>query len=676
VTFAILIGALLLAGGAALAALTVAVGQIDRLTEQDAPLDTANAELLHAADTADTALRNYLETNQPELRRAYHQAVIDFGDQLERARGFSDGFPGIDRPLDRQEALFDRWVETVAEPAIEEWPTDPTAAQARLNGEQASTLNEQLRAANTDADTLISVERTEARLRVSRLARTMLFIVAAVILLGLAASWYRARHLQRQLTQPLHRLRSTVSRLESGDLDARSSVEGVEEVRTVSEAVNALADENQRLTLRQAQRLEQERLVRRLAGSLHEHLDVSRILSLAAAAVGESLAVDRVVFQLSAEDGFGPVVLEWRAPGVAPLGEAAQLALPRDHPVLRPVLDEGFVAQSVHTGTRFDDSVRDLLAELDIQAAFSVPVYSGDVVVALMTLHVLGQPRQWQPSEIDLVQAVADELGAALRHAQLYEAERDMVKRLRELDQVKSDFVSSVSHELRSPLTSILGYVEMLRDRDAGPVTGEQDHMLGVVERNTDRLLALIEDLLTLSRIESGAFKVTLLPVDVSSLLDSVIQTIRPELVDRELQLDVEVDPDIPAVLGDAHQLERVLLNLLSNAMKFTPSGGRIRVAACLHDHAVRLQVTDTGIGIPPEEQSRLFTRFFRSSTSQQYAIKGTGLGLAIVKSVVESHGGNVGVTSEPGRGTTVTVELPAAETPAELPVPAREVAG
>ena len=241
-----------------------------------------------------------------------------------------------------------------------------------------------------------------------------------------------------------------------------------------------------------------------------------------------------------------------------------------------------------------------------------------------------------------------------------------MVRRLQELDQAKSDFVSSVSHELRTPLTSITGYLEMLQDGDAGDLNSEQLELLDVVERNSRRLLNLIEDLLTLSRIESGKLRMANEHVDAVDLITDVEKAVVPLLAARSLDFHTDLAADLGSLAGDRGQLERVMLNLITNAIKFTPDGGNVMLTAHRTERELAIEVADTGIGIPEAEQHRLFTRFFRSSTAQQNAIQGTGLGLAIVKSIVEQHHGSIGLRSAPGVGTTVRVVLPATSEPAE----------
>jgi PAS domain S-box-containing protein len=226
---------------------------------------------------------------------------------------------------------------------------------------------------------------------------------------------------------------------------------------------------------------------------------------------------------------------------------------------------------------------------------------------------------------------------------------------LRELDRQRSDFVATVSHELRTPLTSIVGYAEMLADES---LTGDQRHMVEVIGRNTRRLITLIEDLLTLSQIEAGSFVVEHRKVELGGLLEGTVQAIRPAAAARGIELVADVE-DPGLVEADPDKLDRAVLNLLSNAVKFTPPGGRVTLSARRLDGHAQLTVSDTGVGIPLEEQPRLFSRFFRSSTATSNAIQGTGLGLVIVKTIVEQHGGEIRLISTPGQGTSVSIVLP-----------------
>ncbi|WP_432985744.1 ATP-binding protein [Dactylosporangium sp. CA-233914] len=230
---------------------------------------------------------------------------------------------------------------------------------------------------------------------------------------------------------------------------------------------------------------------------------------------------------------------------------------------------------------------------------------------------------------------------------------------LQELDRLKSEFVATVSHELRTPLTSIRGYTEILADSDSTALGPTERKIVGIIDRNGRRLLDLIEDLLTFSRIESGTLTLDLGPVRLRALVDAACEAIRPAMEAAGLQLALDVDEHIPVVQGDGEQLERVVLNLLDNAVKFSDPAGTVTVTGRERDGEVVLWVRDTGFGIPESEQGMIFQRFFRTADAQRRAIKGSGLGLAISKAIVEAHGGWIALESIEGSGTTVGFGLP-----------------
>jgi signal transduction histidine kinase len=228
---------------------------------------------------------------------------------------------------------------------------------------------------------------------------------------------------------------------------------------------------------------------------------------------------------------------------------------------------------------------------------------------------------------------------------------------LQELDRLKSDFIATVSHELRTPLTSIRGYTEILSD---DPELGSaQRNIIGIIDRNGQRLMDLIEDLLTFSSIESGQLVLANGPVQMKQLIDAAGEAVRPVLESAGLALSLDIAPDLPIVDGDGAQLERVLLNLLSNAVKFSNPGGAVLVTAKAANGYVVLSVEDSGVGIPDHEQGNLFTRFYRTSDAQRRAINGSGLGLAISKAIIEAHGGWISLDSTVDVGTTISFALP-----------------
>lgn len=243
---------------------------------------------------------------------------------------------------------------------------------------------------------------------------------------------------------------------------------------------------------------------------------------------------------------------------------------------------------------------------------------------------------------------------------QAEDALREALARMQEVDVVKDAFVSSVSHELRTPITSIQGYLEMLGDGSFGELSAQQKSAVARVAGNSERLLVLIDDLLTLSRVQEEGLGLSDKVMDLRDVITTGCAVVAPGSERAKVVLTVEVPEEPAPFLGNREMLERVVINLVGNALKFTPAGGRVDVALSVCAAGSTLSVADTGIGIPPEEQARLFTRFFRSSLAQAQAIPGSGLGLSIAHSVVTQHGGTMRAESTPGQGTTFFVVLPA----------------
>jgi signal transduction histidine kinase len=253
---------------------------------------------------------------------------------------------------------------------------------------------------------------------------------------------------------------------------------------------------------------------------------------------------------------------------------------------------------------------------------------------------------------------------------------RDVTKRKREEERLaeeyqrlvgvtsaKNRFVASVSHELRTPLTSIVSFAGLLADPESGSLTEEQSDYIDIIERNASRLIRLVGDLLMLSRLESGAVTLEMDDVDPADLLVTSARGLQVTASEQGVDLQMRTAPGEP-VVGDPDRLGQVIDNLLSNAIKFTPSGGRVSVSAVPDADGWTVEISDTGIGIPAEEQRELFTEFYRASNSRTDSTPGTGLGLVISRLIVERHGGDLRLMSEEGRGTTAVVRLPAAGRP------------
>jgi PAS domain S-box-containing protein len=238
----------------------------------------------------------------------------------------------------------------------------------------------------------------------------------------------------------------------------------------------------------------------------------------------------------------------------------------------------------------------------------------------------------------------------------------------REVDRMKTEFVSMVSHELRTPLTSIKGYVDLLLEGEVGELAPDQQEFLEIVGSNAERLVALINDILDISRIEAGKVNLTLTNVDLEPLVGRLALSLRPQIESKRQELTFHVDPHLPRVRADSARLTQIITNLLSNAQKYTPAGGKISLRAVGQGRHVCIAVTDTGIGLTPDEQGKLFTRFYRAQNRATQEAGGTGLGLAITRSLVEMHGGTISVESAPGEGSTFTVLLPQGQDAAAEP--------
>jgi signal transduction histidine kinase len=233
----------------------------------------------------------------------------------------------------------------------------------------------------------------------------------------------------------------------------------------------------------------------------------------------------------------------------------------------------------------------------------------------------------------------------------------DMSER-KALEDQRAQFVATVSHELRTPLTSIVSFIELVR-AEAG-LSKDGTHFLDIIQRNAHRLLRLVGDLLLLSRVESGTMPLELAPVSIPEVMAEAVRDASAPAAGFGISLDVSVG-DGPEMEADQLRLLQVLDNLIANAVKFSHPGDQVRVRASWDGHAWRIDVTDSGIGIPPGELGQLFDRFVRASNARTSGRPGTGLGLSVVKAIVELHGGRIGVDSTLGRGTTFSVYLPVA---------------
>ena len=257
-----------------------------------------------------------------------------------------------------------------------------------------------------------------------------------------------------------------------------------------------------------------------------------------------------------------------------------------------------------------------------------------------------------------------DELGALAATLNRMSAELGrLYEQIEAASRHKSEFLANMSHELRTPLNAVIGFSEVLLQRMFGELNDKQAEYLQDIYASGQHLLSLINDILDLSKIEAGRMDLAPALFHLPSALDSAVALVKERAARHGIALQVDVDPRLGELMGDERKIKQVVLNLLSNAVKFTPEGGRISLKASGRDGAVEIAVTDTGIGIAPEDQAAIFEEFRQVGRDETRKQEGTGLGLTLAKKFVELHGGRLWVESEPRRGSTFTFTLPVAPT-------------
>lgn len=304
--------------------------------------------------------------------------------------------------------------------------------------------------------------------------------------------------------------------------------------------------------------------------------------------------------------------------------------------------------------------VFDFMRTIEVTSMLFIPLGAGKECLGNLVLTRQGDAsHQWSDVERRVALDIGHDLGRALLNARSFERERRIVAELREIDSYKSRLVETLAHELKSPLTAIIGHAEMLEGTPE--LTRTALGSVKAVERGAARMQRLVDDLLALARAGDPHVPFSPQPVDLPAAVLDAVDLLRVTLARKEIDLVVEAPEDGATVLGEPGGVERIVANLVDNATKYTPEGGRVTVRITPAPHQVVLEVGDNGIGISAHDQAQLFTEFFRSTNPTAVALPGTGLGLAIVKRIVERHEGRISCRSRLGQGTTFTVSLPRA---------------
>ena len=305
----------------------------------------------------------------------------------------------------------------------------------------------------------------------------------------------------------------------------------------------------------------------------------------------------------------------------------------------------------------YESRLRENLIASGIRAILAVPMVREDRLIGCLAV-TRNHSGEFAAETIELMRTFATQSALAIQNARLFREIEDKSRQLEVASQHKSEFLANMSHELRTPLNAIIGFSEVLADRMFGDLNEKQEEYLKDIYASGTHLLSLINDILDLSKIEAGRMELELADFDLPQAIDNALMLVRERAGRRSIALHTAVDARLGQVRADERKIRQVVLNLLSNAIKFTPEGGRIEVAASPRDGSVEVSVSDTGVGIAPEDHEAVFEEFRQVGTVEKKA-EGTGLGLTLCRKFVELHGGKIWVKSELGVGSTFTFTIP-----------------
>jgi signal transduction histidine kinase len=417
------------------------------------------------------------------------------------------------------------------------------------------------------------------------------------------------------------------------------------------------------LSVKEAEaRAERETLVNRIAQRARGSLDPDEILHATVDELAKVLGVTRAIVATGDSEAKLEVIYEWTADGVPSVGLG-----PRDLPVSRLAARLGralFVAD-VRQDRRFSDAqTASTIAKLGVIAIAATPIRIGVRVAASLAFVQTDRAREWTADDARLIESVAQELRGAIAAAEAFEQQRAAVAELERLNRAKSDFVSIVSHEFRTPLTGIQGFSEMMQSEDL--TLDEMREYAGDINKDAHRLNRMITEMLDLDKMESGRMEIHREPVDLNAIVNEAADRIGPNAPRHPMSL--RLDPMVGEMSGDRDKLTQVMANLLDNAVKYSPNGGEIVVSTRVEGNAAHVVVRDHGMGIPEGALESIFERYGRVESLATRHIRGTGLGLPIVRQIVQLHGGAVWVESTVGEGSVFHVTLPRGTTsPAEV---------
>lgn len=485
----------------------------------------------------------------------------------------------------------------------------------------------------------------------------------------------------RAIAQPIHQFSKAAETVAGGDLTAEVSLNGISNPLQVGQGdeigvlardfngmVHELRDLYANLEAKVIARTKELALAAELARAVSSSLNPTEVLRTSVLLIKEKLQFDHVLV-FSVQSGANVVVLTEAA------DRAGKILIEQGYRV--PLAKRSMVgtAANTHEPQITQDLTRSKLhlhvpLLPDTGSAAALPLAVQETVLGVLYVHA-NQRNHFTPELIDLLMVLADQTAVGLHNARLYTQQRETAEHLAEIDRLKTEFLANMSHELRTPLNSIIGFSKLLLKELEGPINDAQEQELQIIHDSGQHLLSVINDVLDVSKINAGKLRLALDDVDVTAVAEAMMDTIEGLLEDKPIILQLDIAPDLPLVHADRRRVRQILLNLLSNATKFTEEGTitlRLRRAESYDAQSQRLEpfveisVIDTGIGIPEDRQDDIFEEFTQVDGSSTRRASGTGLGLPLTKKLVELHNGKIWIESEPDKGSKFTVLLPLAE--------------
>lgn len=486
------------------------------------------------------------------------------------------------------------------------------------------------------------------------------FSIASVILLSFMT--FLSVIVSRKFVKPFRVLTEGAELIGKGNLDHRLEVRTNDEIEQLADEFNRMAEhlQNSHATLekRVEERTSELNTINTIAITVNQSLDLQKILN-------DTLSQVMEVMELEAG-----VIHHWDQ-SKNRLYLRSHQGLPDDMVRATSEINEGdFISGRVVSQkkiivideSKLEDYSQSPMVKGGFKSIIGVPIFSKNHLVATMVI-ASRSTRHFTPSTIQMLSSIVNQVGTAIENASLYTREKAMVTRLKEVDQFKSEFLSNVSHELRMPLTSIIGFSELLLDRIPGELTPDQDDYIHNMQESGYHLLEIINNLLNLSKLRAGKMEVHYEQFELKPLIENIKRTISPLISKKGLNISATLEGDIPTLFSDEGKIKQILLNLLSNAIKFTPAGGNIELKArpvSLGGHsAAEIVVIDTGIGIRPEDKAKIFDEFQQLDSSFTRDYPGTGLGLTIARQFIGLLGGKISVESQYGHGSTFKIIFP-----------------